>query len=421
MLDLKYVVEHFDEVAARLGTRGGNVDVQPLRDLADRRRALVTERDNLRRDQKAVSDGFRQPGVTPERREELRAKSKAMGERIAAAETGVGQVEARISDILMNTPNLPQPSTPVGTSADDNVVVRTVGEPRRLDFQAKEHWEIGEALGILDFEAARKVSGARFVLYRDAGARLERALASFMLDLHVSRGYREVLPPYVVLRDCMVGTGQLPKFFEEAYVATDDLFLIPTAEVPVTNIHREEMLDAARLPINYVAYSACFRREAGSHGKDVKGMTRVHQFQKVELVKFATPEASYEEHEKLVADAEEVLKRLDLPYRVVSLCSGDLGFSASKCYDIEVWLPGQAAYREISSCSNFEDFQARRASIRYRPAPGEKPRFVHTLNGSGVAIGRTIIALLENCQQADGSVVIPPALRPYMGGIEVIR
>jgi seryl-tRNA synthetase len=420
MLDVKHVCENLDEVAARLSTRGGAIDLGPLREANDRRRALVTERDGLRHDQKAVSDGFKKPGVTPEERESLRARSKEMGARIAAIETEVTDVEARIAEILLNTPNLPQPSVPVGASSDDNAVVRTVGTPTALPFPAKEHHELGEALGILDFEAARKVSGARFVIYRGLGARLERAVAAFMLDNAAERGYEEILPPFVVLRDCMVGTGQLPKFFEEAYVATDDLFLIPTAEVPVTNMHREEILDGSRLPIKYAAWSACFRREAGSHGKDVKGMTRVHQFQKVELVKFTTPESSYDEHEKLTNDAEEVLKRLELPYRVVSLCTADLGFSASKCYDIEVWLPGQNAYREISSCSNFEDFQARRANIRYRPEPGAKPRYVHTLNGSGLAVGRTIIAILENYQQEDGSVVIPQALRPYLGGVERI-
>ena len=419
MLDIKYVLDNTNEVAERLATRGGGVDLQPLVDLAAKRRTLVTERDALRHEQKELSDSFKR--VSPEEREELRARSRAMAERIAAVEAQVAEVEARISDMLMGIPNLPHSSTPVGKDSSDNVVLREWGEPRKFDFQPKEHWEIGEQLGILDFEAARKISGARFVLYRDAGARLERALASFMLDLHVSRGYREVFPPFMVLRQCMVGTGQLPKFFEEAYVATDDLFLIPTAEVPVTNIHRDEILDASMLPISYVAYSACFRREAGSYGKDIKGMTRVHQFQKVELVKFTTPETSYEEHERLTRDAEEVLRRLGLPYRVVALCTGDLGFSAAKCHDLEVWLPGQGAYREISSCSNFEAFQARRANIRYRPGPGEKPRFVHTLNGSGVAIGRTIIAILENYQQEDGSVVVPEALRPYMGGLEVIR
>jgi seryl-tRNA synthetase len=421
MLDLKYVVEHLDEVAERLSTRGGRVDLEPLKELATHRRTAVTSRDSARAELKTVSDGFRQPGVTPERREELRATSKALGEGITLLEAEVTDLETRLQDVLLNLPNLPNAATPVGASADDNVIVRSWGTPRVLDFPAKEHWELGENLGILDFEAARKISGARFVVYRGLGARLERALASFMLDLHTTKhGYTEILPPFLVNRDCMVGTGQLPKFVEEAYVATDDMYLVPTAEVPVTNLHREEILDASRLPICYVAYSACFRREAGSHGKDVKGMTRVHQFQKVEMVKFTTPETSEAEHEALVCNAESILQALELPYRVVALCSGDLGFSASKCYDLEVHLPGQGSFREISSCSNFEDYQARRASIRYRPAPGEKPRFVHTINGSGLAIGRTVIAILENYQQADGSVTIPTALRPYLGGLEII-
>lgn len=422
MLDIRMVLEDLDGVAARLALRGGAIDLDPLRALTTRRRALVTSRDTLRADQKRLSEGFKQGGLNPEDRERIRTESRALGTRIAEAEAELAQVEAALQDFLLNTPNLPHATTPVGASADDNVVVRSWGTPRAFPFPAKEHWELGERLGILDFEAARKISGARFVVYRGAGARLERALAAFMLDLHVAEhGYTEILPPFLVNETCMVGTGQLPKFREEAYVATDDLYLIPTAEVPVTNLHRDEILEAAQLPIRYAAYSACFRREAGSYGKDVKGMTRVHQFQKVELVKFTTPETSYDEHERLVADAEQVLRRLELPYRVVSLCTGDLGFSAAKCYDLEVHLPGQNAFREISSCSNFEDFQARRANIRYRPAPGEKPRFVHTLNGSALAVGRTVIALIENYQREDGSIAIPEALRPYMGGLDAIR
>ncbi len=422
MLDIRMVLDNLEAVADRLASRGGTIDLEPLRRLAMERRNLVTSRDTLRADQKRLSDGFRQPGVTPEDRERIRTESKSMGADIARVEADLAQVEAALGEFLLNTPNLPHPSTPVGTSEKDNVVVRSWGTPRTFPFAAKEHWELGEALGILDFEAARKISGARFVVYRGAGARLERALASFMLDIHVAEhGCTEILPPFLVNEACMVGTGQLPKFREEAYVATDDMYLIPTAEVPVTNLHRDQILDASQLPIRYAAYSACFRREAGSYGRDVKGITRVHQFQKVELVKFTTPESSGEEHESLVANAEKILQRLDLPYRVVELCTGDLGFSAAKCYDLEVHLPGQDAFREVSSCSNFDDFQARRANIRYRPAPGEKPRFVHTLNGSALAVGRTIIAILENGQQEDGSVTIPVALRPYMGGLEVIR
>ncbi|MDP2689539.1 MAG: serine--tRNA ligase, partial [Deltaproteobacteria bacterium] len=305
----------------------------------------------------------------------------------------------------------------------ENLVVRTWGEPREFPFNPLEHTEIGERLGIIDFERAGKLSGARFSLLKGAGARLERALINFMLDLHTARhGYTEVLPPFMVKREGFVGTGQLPKFEEDLFkIEGWEHFLVPTAEVPVTNIHREEILDEEALPIRYTAYTPCFRKEAGSYGKDVKGLIRLHQFNKVELVKFSSPDTSYDELEKLTNNAEEVLKKLDLPYRVVTLCTGDMGFSSAKTYDIEVWLPGQGKYREISSCSNFEDFQARRANIRYRPKEGGKPRFVHTLNGSGLAVGRTLVAILENYQNGDGSVTVPEALRPYMGGLERIE
>lgn len=419
MLDLKDLVENLDEVERRLSLRGGAVDLAPLAEAAARRKALAQERDALRTEQRTLSDRFQ--GASPEEREALRARSKELAARVAELEAEARVAEARLQDLALVLPNLPHESVPVGRDARDNVVVRTWGSPPTFSFSPRPHWEVGEGLGIFDFEAARRVSGGRFVVYRGAGARLERALAAFMLDLHAGEhGYEEVFPPFLVTRDCMVGTGQLPKFEEEAYAVTDGYYLIPTAEVPVTNLHRDEILDAARLPRKYVAYSACFRREAGSYGKDVRGITRLHQFQKVELVKVTTPETSYNELEGLVRDAEEVLRRLGLAYRVVSLCTGDLGFGAAKCYDLEVWLPGQGEYREISSCSNFEAFQARRAGIRYRPAPGEKPRFVHTLNGSGLAIGRTIIAILEQYQREDGSVVIPDALRPYLGGMEVL-
>jgi seryl-tRNA synthetase len=317
---------------------------------------------------------------------------------------------------MLTLPNLPAPSVPVGSSAAENKEVRRWGDPRRFDFPAKNHWDIGEELGILDFARAAKIAGARFALYKGAGARLERALINFMLDLHTrEHGYTEVLPPFLVNRAAMTGTGQLPKFEEDLFrIADPDFFLIPTAEVPVTNIHREEMLECEQLPIRYVAYTPCFRREAGSYGQDVRGLIRQHQFNKVELVKFTEPERSYDELETLVNDAEKVLQLLQLPYRVVELCTGDLGFASAKTYDLEVWLPGQTAYREISSCSNFEDFQARRAQIRYRKETKGKPVFVHTLNGSGLAVGRTLVAVLENYQQKDGSVVIPEVLRPYM-------
>lgn len=419
MIDLKEITERFDEIKERLALRGGNLELETLLKEVQKRRTLVQARDEARHQQKLISDQFRVAEAT--QKEELRAKSKALAAKIAELEREITTVEAKIEEMALLLPNIPHESVPIGRDSSENVVVRTWGEIPKFDFEPKPHWEIGEALQILDFEAARKISGARFVVYRGAGAQLERALASFMLDMHVrEHGYEEVLTPYMVTRECMVGTGQLPKFEEEAYVATDDFYLIPTAEVPVTNLHRNDILDASRLPIKYVAYSACFRREAGSYGKDVRGITRLHQFQKVELVKIVRPEESYEELESLVRDAEAVLQRLRLAYRVVALCTGDLGFAAAKCYDLEVWLPGQGEYREISSCSNFEAFQARRANIRYRPAPKEKPRFVHTLNGSGLAIGRTIIAILEQYQQQDGSVVIPEALRPYMGGMSVI-
>jgi seryl-tRNA synthetase len=421
MLDIKYLIDNFDEAAKRLATRG-EFDLSAIQGLAERRRKLVGDRDGLRADQKKISDSFKNPGNTPEMREGLRNSSKEIGDQITALSTELDAIEVELDNLLMFLPNLPDPLTPVGKSEADNVVTSTWGEPRSFPFKALEHWELGENLGILDFERARKISGARFVIYKGAGAKLERALAAFMLDTHVEEhGYTEVLPPFLVLEQCMVGTGQLPKFSEEAYVATDNLYLIPTAEVPVTNMHREELLEAKDLPIKYAAYSACFRREAGSYGRDVKGITRVHQFQKVEMVKFVEPEKSTEEHLKLVGDAESILQKLNLPYRVMELCTGDIGFSAARCFDLEVWLPGQQAFREISSCSNFLDFQARRASIRYRPAPGEKPRFLHTINGSGLAVGRTVIAILENYQQEDGSIVVPEVLRPYMGGLEVIR
>jgi len=336
-----------------------------------------------------------------------------------------GVVEAKereLQEFLMTIPNLPHLSVPAGKDASDNVEVKRWGDIPTFDFEPKAHWDLGEALGILDFKTGAKICGARFTLYWDLGAQLERALINFMLDLHTrEHGYREVLPPFIVNRKTMTGTGQLPKFEEELFkVEGTDYFLIPTAEVPVTNIHQDEVLEEKRLPLYYTAYTPCFRKEAGSYGKDTRGLIRQHQFNKVELVKFTTPENSYEELEKLLCDAEEILKRLSLPYRVVNLCAGDLGFSASKTYDIEVWLPGQNTYREISSCSNFEDFQARRAKIRYRVAGKSKTEYVHTLNGSGLAVGRTLVAILENFQQADGSVLIPEALKSYMNGVERI-
>jgi seryl-tRNA synthetase len=348
---------------------------------------------------------------------------KGVAERIKQGEARLEQVKSAIERFLLVVPNLPDASVPVGKDAAANQEVRRVGEPRKFDFEPRGHADLGTDLGILDFERAARLSGARFAVYWAEGARLERALIQFMLDLQTSRGYTEVIPPYLVTAETLTGTGQLPKFEGDLFKTSAgdrDLYLIPTAEVPLTNLHKDEILEAAELPRKYVAFTPCFRSEAGSYGKDVRGLIRLHQFHKVELVKLTAAESSMAELESMTADAEEVLKRLGLPYRVVVLSTGDMGFSAAKTYDIEVWLPGQQTYREISSCSNCTDFQARRASLRYRPEPGGKPRFLHTLNGSGLAVGRTLVAVLENYQQQDGSVLIPEALRPYMGGLERI-
>ncbi|MHB8421072.1 MAG: serine--tRNA ligase [Myxococcales bacterium] len=422
MLDLRTVVGNLDEVKRKLERRGGGIDLGPLSRLAAERRSLTMEVEGLRQKQNAANDEVKKKAKDPEAMAGLRGEMKELSGRIKALDGKLAEVEGALESELLRIPNLPHDSVPDGKDASQNVVVRAVGEPRRFDFQPKEHSDLGEALGILDFERAAKISGARFTVYYGAGARLERALVGFMLDLHGSRGYREVLPPFLVNRASNLGTGQFPKFEQDVFaIQGHDLFLIPTAEVPVTNLHRDEILDAAQLPLRYAAYTPCFRSEAGSYGKDTRGLIRQHQFQKVELVKFSRPETSYEEHEKLTADAEEVLKRLGLPYRVMLLCAGDMGANAAKCYDLEVWLPGQNAYREISSCSNFEDYQARRAKIRFKDGPGSKPRLVHTLNGSGLAVGRTVVAILENYQRADGSVDVPEALWPYLGGLKRIE
>jgi len=426
MLDLKYVLSNFDEVAARLGRRGGGIDLEPIRRLGEERRALLQETESLRQQQNAANEQMK--ALAKQGGEALaaaRSELKELSGRIKAQDEKLKAIEGELQKALLYLPNLPADSTPDGRSEEDNVVVRTWGEKPSLDFAPKTHDEIGTALGIFDFDRAAKISGARFAVLRGLGARLERALAAFMLDVHTSRGYVEVLPPYLVNRESMTGTGQLPKFEEDAFKTReeeekDEKFLIPTAEVPVTNLHRDEIIEEP-LPIRYTAWTPCFRREAGSYGRDTRGLIRQHQFHKVELVKFVTPESSYDELESLTRDAEEILQRLGLHYRVVALCAGDLGFGAAKTYDLEVWLPGQGAYREISSCSNFEDFQARRAQIRYRPAKGEKPRLVHTLNGSGLAIGRTVVAILEQYQRADGSVAVPEALQPYLGGVKELR
>jgi seryl-tRNA synthetase len=423
MLDVKVLRNDLEGVRQRLAHR--NEDISALDQFAEvdeKRRQVIQEAESLKAKRNTVSEQVAVMKRNKENADHLIAEMKEVSDRIKVLDEELRLLDEQLEQILLSLPNLPHESTPIGTSEDDNVTVRTWGEVRTFDFEAKPHWDIAQSLGILDFEAAAKVTGSRFVFYKGLGARLERALMSFMLDLHTEKhGYEEILPPYMVNRTSMTGTGQLPKFEEDAFkVEGPDYFLIPTAEVPVTNIHRDEILDAGDLPRYYAAYSACFRSEAGSAGRDTRGLIRQHQFNKVELVKFVKPEDSYDELEKLVQDAEKVLQLLELPYRVLSMCTGDLGFTAAKKYDIEVWLPSYNTYREISSCSNFEDFQARRANIRFRRDAKSKPEFVHTLNGSGLAIGRTVAAILENYQQSDGSVVIPQVLRPYMGGAERI-
>jgi seryl-tRNA synthetase len=422
MLDIKLLREDLTRVKARIATRGAEIDWNEFVSLDQKRRDTLAYIEKLKERKNRLSGEIGKMKKFGGDAASLMQEVEEVSEAIRTGEGPLGEIEARFERFMLTVPNLPEPSVPVGRSAGENKEVRRWGDLPQFDFPAKNHWDIGEELGILDFTRAAKLAGARFALYKDAGARLERALINFMLELHTQEhGYREVLPPFLVNRDAMTGTGQLPKFEEDLFrIVESDLFLIPTAEVPVTNIHREELLSRDQLPIRYVAYTPCFRREAGSYGQDVRGLIRQHQFNKVELVKFTEPEVSYDELEKLVNDAEAVLQRLKLPYRVVELCTGDLGFAAAKTYDLEVWLPGQSAYREISSCSNFEDFQARRAQIRYRKETKGKPIFVHTLNGSGLAVGRTLVAVLENYQQKDGSVVIPAVLRPYMGGLDRI-
>ncbi len=422
MLDVKFLREDLTRIKERMATRGTEIDWDEFVYLDQQRRDTLARVEKLKERKNRLSGEIGKVKKSGGDAIALMREVEEVSETIRKGEEPLAEIEARFEKFMLTVPNLPNPSVPVGRSAAENREVRRWGDPPQFDFPAKNHWDIGEELGILDFARAAKIAGARFALYKDAGARLERALINFMLDLHTQKhGYREVLPPFLVNRDAMTGTGQLPKFEEDLFrVSEPDFFLIPTAEVPVTNIHREEMLERGQLPIRYVAYTPCFRREAGSYGQDVRGLIRQHQFNKVELVKFTEPEESYDELEKLVVDAETVLQQLRLPYRVVELCTGDLGFAAAKTYDLEVWLPGQSAYREISSCSNFEDFQARRAQIRYRKETKGKPIFVHTLNGSGLAVGRTLVAVLENYQQKDGSIVIPEVLRSYMGGLDRI-
>ncbi len=447
MLDARYLRENFEKVRERLFTRGDIPGLERFAELDAEKRQVLREVEDLRSLKNSISEEIgksKKEGISeeslfsdfivPRLLEKYKGndflsslvnqkKLNDLRSLLKEKDLSLSDVEGKLKEVLYNIPNVPHESVPVGKGSEDNVEVKKWGKAREYSFTAKPHWEIGESLDILDFDRGAKITGARFTLYKGLGARLERALINFMLDLHTEKhGYTEVLPPFIVNRESMTGTGQLPKFEEDLFKLDGlDYFLIPTAEVPVTNIHRDEILSVDALPIKYTAYTPCFRKEAGSYGKDTRGLIRQHQFNKVELVKFSTPEKSYEELESLLADAEEVLQKLDLPHRVVVLCSGDMGFSSAKTYDIEVWLPGQNLYREISSCSNFEDFQARRAGIRFRRGEKAKPELVHTLNGSGLAVGRTLVAILENYQQEDGSVVIPEALRPYMGGAERIE
>lgn len=424
MLDVKLLRNNFDEVKQKLQNRGEDLgEFEKFGELDKRRRTLIVETEALKSQRNEVSQE-----IAKLKREKQDADAKieemrVVGDRIKTLDIELREIDENLDMILMSIPNIPHESTPVGESEDDNVEIRKWGEVRAFDFEPKAHWDLGTDLDILDFENAAKVTGSRFVFYKKLGARLERALINFMMDLHSNEhGYEEMLPPYMVNRASMTGTGQLPKFEEDAFlIEAEDYFLIPTAEVPVTNYHREDILKAEDLPRKYTAFSACFRSEAGSAGRDTRGLIRQHQFNKVELVQFVKPEDSYVALEKLTGNAEEVLRRLELPYRVLSMCTADLGFTAAKKYDLEVWIPSYNSYREISSCSNFESFQARRANIRFRREPGSKPEYVHTLNGSGLALGRTVAAILENYQDADGSVRIPKVLQGYMGGIEKIE
>lgn len=427
MLDLNFVRENLPLVEEKLRQRGMDpaAVLKDFRAVDTQRRQAITDAETKKAERNKASEEIGKLKKAGQDASAAMAQTKELRERISELEKTATDLDARLREILVGIPNLPHASVPIGKSADDNVEVRRWGTPPKFDFTPKPHWDLGPDLGILDMERAVKLTGARFAVYWDLGAKLERALANFMLDLHTrEHGYTEVLPPYLVNSDSMYGTGQLPKFGADSFRVPHgdkDLWLIPTAEVPVTNLYRDEVLEQARLPISLTAYTPCFRSEAGSYGKDVRGIIRQHQFQKVELVKFAHPDQSYEEHEKLTRNAEEVLQRLGLHYRTVALCTGDMGASSAKTYDIEVWLPGQQLYREISSCSNFESYQARRASIRFRPEGKNKTEFVHTLNGSALAVGRTWVAIIENYQQSDGSVVIPEALRPYIGADRITK
>ena len=422
MLDLKFIRENLEVVKNKLSQRNLEIDLDRIIEIDQRRREIIQEVETLRNERNTVSEIIAAAKKEKKDASIEISRMKEVSQKIKELDTRREEIEATLRDLLLRIPNIPDETVKEGKDPSDNVEVKRWGDPPQFDFEPKPHWEIGEKLGILDFERGAKITGARFTLLKGAGALMERALINFMLDLHTrEHTYQEVFPPILVNRTSMTGTGQLPKFEEDLFRLVDpDYFLIPTAEVPVTNIHQEEIIEGDKLPLYYTAYTPCFRKEAGAYGKDTRGIIRQHQFNKVELVKFTTPETSYQELEALLNNAEEVLKRLKLHYRVVSLCTGDLGFSAAKTYDIEVWLPSQKDYKELSSCSNFTDFQARRANIRYRSEPKAKPQFVHTLNGSGLAIGRTSVAIIENYQQKDGSVLVPEVLRPYMGGMTKI-
>jgi len=423
MLDLKFIRSNPELVREALRRRHENAPLEELLAKDEEWRQSLAEVETLKATRNRTSEEVAARKKRGEAADDLIASMRDVSNRIQELDARVRELETEVQRLLLAIPNIPHSSVPEGRDERDNQEIRRVGTPRQFDFEPLPHWEIGARLGILDFERAAKTSGARFAVFTGLGARLVRALANFMLDMHVQEhGYREVFPPFLVNTASMTGTGQLPKFAEDAFkIEGQDMYLVPTAEVPVTNLHRDEILDGSELPLYYVGYSSCFRAEAGSYGRDTRGLVRMHQFEKVELVKFVLPETSYDELEKLLADAEDVLKRLGLPYHVMLMCTGDIGFAQTKKYDPEVWMPSYGRYVEISSCSNFEDFQARRANIRFRREPGARPEYPHTLNGSGLAVGRTLAAILENYQQADGSVVIPEALRPYMGGLEMIR
>ena len=423
MLDIKLLRNNFEEVEKALSTRNEEFDLSLFKDLDEKRRNLLGEVEALKAEQNATSKLIPQYKKEGKDVAPIMAEMKEISEKVKTLNGELSKAEEDLNNYMLTLPNIPNPTVPQGMTDEDNVEIRKFGEPTKFDFEPKAHWDLGADLGILDPETAAKISGSRFTVYRDLGAKLERAIVNFFLDTHTTKhGYTEVFPPFMVSRESMTGTGQLPKFEEDAFrVANSDMFRVPTAEVPVTNLHRDDILEGAKLPIKYCAYTACFRAEAGSAGRDTRGLIRQHQFNKVELVKFTRPENSYEELEKLTNDAEDILKMLGLPYRVVRLCSGDLGFSSAMTYDIEVWMPSYGRYVEISSCSDFESYQARRANIKFKDNIKDKAQFVHTLNGSGLAVGRTTAAILENFQNADGTVTIPEVLLPYMGGHKVIK